>query len=33
LSDLTEPVIPNLIVMQAQGVFKDNVDGYMAIGF
>jgi ribose transport system substrate-binding protein len=33
LSDLTEPVIPNLIVMQAQGVFKDNVDGYMQIGF
>jgi ribose transport system ATP-binding protein len=33
LSDLTEPVIPNLIVMQAQGVFKDNVDRYMAIGF
>jgi ribose transport system substrate-binding protein len=33
LSDLTEPVIPNLIVMQAQGVFKDNVDGFMQIGF
>ncbi|HSS00375.1 MAG TPA: substrate-binding domain-containing protein, partial [Kofleriaceae bacterium] len=33
LSDLTEPVIPNLIVMQAQGVFKDNVDNYMSIGF
>lgn len=33
LSDLTEPVIPSLIVMQAQGVFKDNVDGYMQIGF
>jgi ribose transport system substrate-binding protein len=33
LSDLTEPVIPNLIVMQAQGVFQDNVDGYMQIGF
>jgi ribose transport system substrate-binding protein len=33
LSDLTEPVIPNLIVMQAQGVFKDNVDHYMSIGF
>lgn len=33
LSDLTEPVIPNLIVMQAQGVFKDNVDSYMSIGF
>jgi ribose transport system substrate-binding protein len=33
LSDLTEPVIPSLIVMQAQGVFKDNVDSYMAIGF
>jgi hypothetical protein len=28
-----EPVIPNLIVMQAQGVCKDNVDGYMQIGF
>jgi len=33
LSDLTEPVIPSLIVMQAQGVFKDNVDGYMQISF
>ena len=33
LSDLTEPVIPSLIVMQAQGVFKDNVDSYMQIGF
>jgi len=33
LADLTEPVIPNLIVMQAQGVFKDNVDHYMQIGF
>ena len=33
LSDLTEPVIPNLIVMQAQGVFKDNVDNYMSIAF
>jgi len=33
LSDLTEPVIPNLIVMQAQGVFQDNVDRFMAIGF
>jgi ribose transport system substrate-binding protein len=33
LSDLTEPVIPSLIVMQAQGVYKDNVDKYMAIGF
>jgi ribose transport system substrate-binding protein len=33
LSDLTEPVIPNSIVMQAQGVFKDNVDSYMAIAF
>jgi ribose transport system substrate-binding protein len=32
LSDLTEPVIPSLIVMQAQGVFQDNVDGYMALG-
>ena len=33
LSDLTEPVIPNLIVMQAQGVFKDNVDNFMSIAF
>jgi ribose transport system substrate-binding protein len=33
LSDLTEPVIPNMIVMQAQGVFQDNVDHYMTIGF
>jgi ribose transport system substrate-binding protein len=33
LADLTEPVIPSLIVMQAQGVFKDNVDHYMQIGF
>jgi ribose transport system substrate-binding protein len=33
LSDLTEPVIPSLIVMQAQGVFQDNVDHYMPIGF
>jgi ribose transport system substrate-binding protein len=33
LSDLTEPVIPNTIVMQAQGVFQDNVDHYMALGF
>jgi ribose transport system substrate-binding protein len=33
LADLTEPVIPNLIVMQAQGVFKDNVDRFTAIGF
>ena len=33
LSDLTEPVIPSVIVMQAQGVFQDNVDKYMQIGF
>jgi len=33
LSDLTEPVIPNLIVMQAQGVFQSNVDHYLQIGF
>jgi ribose transport system substrate-binding protein len=33
LSDLTEPVIPSLIVMQAQGVFQDNVDRFMQIGF
>jgi ribose transport system substrate-binding protein len=33
LSDLVEPVIPSLIVMQAQGVFQDNVDKYMALGF
>jgi ribose transport system substrate-binding protein len=33
LSDLTEPVIPNRIVMQAQGVFKDNVDNFTSIAF
>lgn len=33
LSDLAEPVIPSLIVMQPQGVFKDNVDHYAALGF
>ena len=33
LSDLTEPVIPNLIVMQAQGVFQDNVDHYVRLAF
>jgi ribose transport system substrate-binding protein len=33
LSDLTEPVIPNLIVMQAQGVFQDNVDHYTKLAF
>jgi len=33
LSDLTEPVIPSLIVMQAQGVFQANVDRFTAIGF
>jgi len=33
LSDLVEPVIPNLIVMQAQGVFQENVDHYTALGF
>jgi ribose transport system substrate-binding protein len=33
LSDLVEPVIPSLIVMQAQGVFKENVDHFTALGF
>lgn len=33
LSDLSEPIIPNLIVMQAQGVFQDNVDQFMKLGF
>ena len=33
LTDLTEPVIPNMIVMQAQGVFQDNVERFMPIGF
>ncbi|HTE55628.1 MAG TPA: substrate-binding domain-containing protein [Kofleriaceae bacterium] len=33
LSDLVEPVIPSLIVMQAQGVFQDNVDQFTKLGF
>ncbi len=33
LADLTSPVIPNVIVMQAQGVFQDNVDHFMRLGF
>jgi ribose transport system substrate-binding protein len=33
LSDLVEPVIPSLIVMQAQGVFRENVDQYTKLGF
>ena len=33
LSDLVEPVIPSLIVMQAQGVFRENVDQFTALGF
>ncbi|HKE13714.1 MAG TPA: substrate-binding domain-containing protein, partial [Kofleriaceae bacterium] len=33
LQDLTEPIIPNLIVMQAQGVFQDNVDQFTALAF
>jgi ribose transport system substrate-binding protein len=33
LSDLVEPVIPSLIVMQAQGVFKENVEHYRMLGF
>jgi ribose transport system substrate-binding protein len=33
LSDLVEPVIPSLLVMQPQGVFQDNVDRYTALGF
>jgi ribose transport system substrate-binding protein len=33
LSDLTEPVIPASITMQAAGVFQDNVDQYMKYGF
>jgi ribose transport system substrate-binding protein len=33
LTDLVEPVIPSLIVMQAQGVFQENVDHFTALGF
>ncbi|HWM84564.1 MAG TPA: substrate-binding domain-containing protein [Kofleriaceae bacterium] len=33
LSDLVEPVLPSLIVMQAQGVFQDNVDHYTKLAF
>lgn len=33
LADLVEPVIPSLIVMQAQGVFADNADHFMKLGF
>jgi ribose transport system substrate-binding protein len=33
LSDLIEPVVPSLIVMQAQGVYQDNVAQFAALGF
>src|SRR5688572_625816 len=33
LSDLVEPVVPSLIVMQAQGVYQDNVAQFVALGF
>jgi ribose transport system substrate-binding protein len=33
LQDLTEPIIPNMIVMQAQGVFQENVDQFMPLAF
>lgn len=33
LSDLAEPMIPSLIVMQPQGVFQDNVDRFASLGF
>jgi ribose transport system substrate-binding protein len=33
LSELSEPVIPSVIVMAAQGVYQENVDHFMKLGF
>jgi ribose transport system substrate-binding protein len=33
LSELNEPVIPSVIVMAAQGVYQENVDHFMKLGF
>ncbi len=33
LSDLSEPSVPNQIVVTSAGVFKDNVDQYKSLGF